>query len=128
MLAYTDEVRRETGAGIQGFFTGQALHWTPGQQMEPWRARSGGVRWIPNGVVCAVADGLSANMGGIGAAGNAVVPQIPELIGRAVLRVLTEQAITPAQSFSLQSGHALSHKLASRFPSHSQIASSGLKP
>lgn len=32
------------------------------------------------------------------------------------------------QSFSLQSGDALSHKLASSFPSHSQIASSGVKP
>ncbi len=32
------------------------------------------------------------------------------------------------QSFSFQSGHGLSHKLASSFPSHSQIASSGLKP
>jgi hypothetical protein len=33
-----------------------------------------------------------------------------------------------SQSFSLQSGHALSHKLASSFPSHSQIASSGVTP
>lgn len=32
------------------------------------------------------------------------------------------------QSFSLQSGHALSHKLASSFLSHSQIASSGVSP
>ena len=32
------------------------------------------------------------------------------------------------QSFSFQSGHGLSHKLASSFPSHSQIASSGAKP
>ncbi|OYU50928.1 MAG: DNA cytosine methyltransferase [Alphaproteobacteria bacterium PA1] len=88
LLAYTDEVRRKASTGVQGFLTGQALHWTPGQQMEPWRARSGGIRWIPNGVVCAVADGLSANMDGIGAAGNAVVPQIPELIGRAILAAL----------------------------------------
>jgi hypothetical protein len=32
------------------------------------------------------------------------------------------------QSFSFQSGHALSHKLASSFPGHSQIASSGSTP
>jgi site-specific DNA-cytosine methylase len=35
-----------------------------------------------------VGDGLSEELGAIKAFGNAVVPQIPELIGRAILESL----------------------------------------
>lgn len=47
--------------------------------------RSGGTRWIPNEVVCSVVDGIPKHLDGLAAAGNAVVPQIPEIIGRAIL-------------------------------------------
>jgi len=48
--------------------------------------RSGGTRWIPDRVVCAITDGIPAHLDGIMTAGNAVVPQIPEIIGRAIMR------------------------------------------
>jgi len=95
LLAYADQVGREACQRIEAALACEAGDWTPGQQMELCRARSGGVRWIPNGVVCTVADGLSANVDGLGAAGNAVVPQIPELIGNAILAALNTRALTP---------------------------------
>ncbi len=85
ILAYADQVGREACCRLEAALSRQEVHWTDGQQMELCRARSGGVRWLPNGVVCTVPDGVSANVDGLGAAGNAVVPQIPELIGNAIL-------------------------------------------
>jgi len=95
ILAYSDQVGRAACEWLETALTSQAGHWTPGQPMELRRARSGGVRWIPNGVVCAVSDGLSANVDGLGAAGNAVVPQIPELIGNAILAAINSCAADP---------------------------------
>jgi len=45
----------------------------------------GGQDWNSEPAVCRVADGLSGNVDRVAALGNAVVPQIPELIGRAIL-------------------------------------------
>ena len=92
ILAYSDQVGWQACQRIEAALSSQAVHWTPGQQMELCRARSGGTRWIPNGVVCTVDNGLSANVDGLEAAGNAVVPQIPELIGRAILDSMEQAA------------------------------------
>lgn len=85
ILAHADQVGREACNRIEASLASEEVRWTEGVQMELRRARSGGVRWLPNGVVCTVDNGLSANVDGLGAAGNAVVPQIPELIGRAIM-------------------------------------------
>lgn len=45
----------------------------------------GGARWHPEPTVCRVDDGVSANVDRVAALGNAVVPQIPELIGHAII-------------------------------------------
>jgi DNA (cytosine-5)-methyltransferase 1 len=41
--------------------------------------------WHSEPEICRVADGISANVDRVAALGNAVVPQIPELIGNAIL-------------------------------------------
>lgn len=46
----------------------------------------GGHNWDSEPALCRVDDGVSANVDRVGALGNAVVPQIPELIGRAILQ------------------------------------------
>lgn len=48
---------------------------------------------LDNPRVCDVDDGLSPELGGHYAAGNAVVPQIPELIGRAILSALASETL-----------------------------------
>jgi DNA (cytosine-5)-methyltransferase 1 len=45
----------------------------------------GGANWHPEPGICRVVDGISGNVDRVAALGNAVVPQIPELIGRAIL-------------------------------------------
>lgn len=92
IVAYSDQVGWQARSRIESLLLGETLPWHEGQQMELRGARSGGVRWIPNGCVCIVDNGLSANVDGIGAAGNAVVPQIPELIGNAILASMREAA------------------------------------
>jgi DNA (cytosine-5)-methyltransferase 1 len=88
ILAYSDQVGWEAGVRIEAALSSQTVHWTAGEQMELCRARSGGARWLPNGFPCHVDNGLSANVDGIAAGGNAVVPQIPELIGNAILQAI----------------------------------------
>lgn len=86
IVAHADEVGRQARDRVQDLISSEAVPWTTWQPMELCRARSGGTRWLPYGVVCTVADGVSADVDGLGAAGNAVVPQIPKLIGRAILQ------------------------------------------
>jgi len=86
IVAYTDQIGREASERIKALISSEEVPWTPWQQMELRRARSGGIRWLPNGVVCTVDNGLSANVDGLGSAGNSIVPQIPELIGHAILQ------------------------------------------
>ena len=92
IVAYSDEIGRQACDRIQTVLASETLPWHSWQQMELRRARSGGTRWLPNGVICTVDNGLSANVGGLGAAGNAVVPQIPELIGNAILSSISQRA------------------------------------
>lgn len=134
IVAYTKQVQRicaifNQDDGTQAAWRNAAEWVQNGLRSEMGtEGRSVSSQWLDQPDPPRVDDGVSAWPHRLGALGNAVVPQIPELIGRAILRVLTEQALTSAQSFSLQSGDALSHKLASSFPSHSQIASSGVTP
>ena len=48
-------------------------------------AFDGGARWTPEGFVCRKANGVPDRMDRLKALGNAVVPQIPEIIGRAIM-------------------------------------------
>ena len=48
----------------------------------------GGKDWHPEPRICRVDDGIKANVDRVGACGNAVVPQIPEIIGRAIMRTV----------------------------------------
>jgi DNA (cytosine-5)-methyltransferase 1 len=49
--------------------------------------------WHSEPAVRRVADGISANVDRVAALGNAVVPQIPELIGNAILASLNAERI-----------------------------------
>jgi DNA (cytosine-5)-methyltransferase 1 len=88
IMAYSDEIGRKACERVQAIILGQKMPWNPWQQMELRRTRSGGMRWFPNSVICSVDNGFSANVDGLGAAGNAVVPQIPELLGRAYAQAM----------------------------------------
>lgn len=52
----------------------------------PFLAGNGG-QWPPEPAICRVAHGLPDRVERLAALGNSVVPQIPELIGRAILEV-----------------------------------------
>ena len=86
ILAYSNQIRRETVCGIQAGFTDQAGAFRQWEQVELRGTRSGNARYLPTSRTCRVADGVPEGVDRIGALGNAVVPQIPELIGRAILQ------------------------------------------
>jgi DNA (cytosine-5)-methyltransferase 1 len=90
IVAYPSEVGCKARDRVQALLLGEEVPWSSWQQMELRRTRSGGTRWVPNGVICSIDDGVSANVDGLGAAGNSIVPQIPELIGNAILQSLRE--------------------------------------
>ena len=77
VVAYRPEERAETGFQV---FQADRL------SRELRRvSRRDGVYGVDNPGVCYLDDGVPPEMGGHFAAGNAVVPQIPELIGRAIM-------------------------------------------
>lgn len=85
ILAYPNGKRWEEVCGPQDFFAWQ-------ESAEAWRSLElrgtcgGRIRRLPDAGFPCVSDGLSADeVGAVKAFGNAVVPQIPELIGRAIL-------------------------------------------
>jgi hypothetical protein len=45
----------------------------------------GGADWRPEPAICRVDDGVRANVDQVSAYGNSVIPEIPEIIGRAIL-------------------------------------------
>jgi DNA (cytosine-5)-methyltransferase 1 len=77
IVAYSQEKR--TKQGVQVFSSGELSRELRGV------VRQNGVFGVDNPRVSNVDDGLPIELGGYFAAGNAVVPQIPELIGRAIL-------------------------------------------
>ena len=54
-----------------------------GGRPENWRERSD----IPASRLCGVGNGLSDRVDRVGALGNSVIPQIPEIIGRAIMEI-----------------------------------------
>src|SRR5690606_14044501 len=88
-LAYADERGRDGGSGFLG---------------ARWRGElADGGGWSPEPDVGRVAHGVPARVDRLRALGNAVVPQIPEWIGRRLLAMMAEEAamtdavMTPAE-------------------------------
>jgi DNA (cytosine-5)-methyltransferase 1 len=75
---------------------GSAWGGVPGQGgapiFAPWLAQGLGGQWDAEPPVGRVANGIPKRVDRLKQLGNAVVPQIPELIGRAILASLEEQA------------------------------------
>jgi DNA (cytosine-5)-methyltransferase 1 len=86
LVAYPYGERRQAVCRIQTVFAGETCASAWGE-LELGRTRGGRVRGLPPSSVLRVVNGLPAELdvARIKALGNAVVPQIPELIGRAVL-------------------------------------------
>jgi DNA (cytosine-5)-methyltransferase 1 len=84
LIAYPDQDGCEFGILTQDRIrpVESALIW------EPFRAASFAVRVPELAAICGTDDGLPEELG---AYGNAVVPQIPEMIGNAILGILAEQ-------------------------------------
>jgi site-specific DNA-cytosine methylase len=56
-----------------------------GSQSEAWRTRADATAWATEPRVGGVAYGLPGRVDRVNQLGNAVVPQIPELIGKAIM-------------------------------------------
>lgn len=68
--------------------SGEAVRWSNSSDFsQGWVHRN-----APEPAIQQLADGISESLGAIKAFGNAVVPQIPELIGRAILQSMEEAA------------------------------------
>lgn len=82
-------------AGSQEPSHGGRVAQTPRQDETPQaRGRYGGLReydWHPEPAVCRVVDGLSADVDAVAALGNAVVPQVAEVIGRAIMATVNTE-------------------------------------
>jgi len=86
VVAHPQGVNRAQGDSPLGAFAGEG---------EP-RRRSGGLsswRWEAQPPVCPVADGVPGRVAQLRALGNAVVPQVSELVGRRALRILERGAV-----------------------------------
>ena len=86
VLAYPNQIGRETVCAIQTGFTDKAGAFRQWEQVELCGTRSGNARYLPTSRTCRVAHGVPSRVDRLRALGNAVVPQIPELIGRAILQ------------------------------------------
>lgn len=53
----------------------------------------GGHNWRPEPTVCRVVDGVSANVDRVSVLGNAVVPAVPEILGRAILTAMASESL-----------------------------------
>ena len=83
LVAYPDK-----DSGQQGFATGSILgqrnlHEQSQRSFTRWPGRSN----LPKSRICGRNDGVPAVVDRIAALGNAVIPQIPEIIGRAIMSV-----------------------------------------
>ena len=76
---------------IQGIYTPRTEGKSRGTFGQSW------VFGVDNPRVCHVDDGIPVELGGHYAAGNAVVPQIPELIGYAILDAINATKTIPAK-------------------------------
>lgn len=91
IVAYPNEIGRETPF-LETPLANKAGAFREWEQVEFYGTRSGNTRWFPVARAWRMGDGLPSQLDvdRTGAIGNAVVPQIPELIGRAILHSLRE--------------------------------------
>lgn len=85
-VAYSVEIHVEQVLASASFRSGQL----GGSAWHAWPKR------LDQSFVCREADGLPGDVDRIGALGNSVVPQIPELIGHAILASLQRQRASEA--------------------------------
>lgn len=81
LVAYPDQISGQQGLSERPLLRQWHLHEQSQGSFERWPGRSG----LPSPRLCGRNDGVPQVVDRIAALGNAVVPQIPELIGRAIL-------------------------------------------
>jgi DNA (cytosine-5)-methyltransferase 1 len=81
VVAYPHEVSGCEGRSPQPILRQSDLSFQSPRVAERWPGRSN----LPSPRLCGARDGVPDRVGRIASCGNAVVPQIPELIGRAIL-------------------------------------------
>lgn len=95
IVAYRDEIGWQANSGVfdNKLGTEATRNW-PGERLELGRGNSGRVRRIPNASLLRMDDGFASKLDAdrVGALGNAVVPQIVEVIGRAILQAARRAA------------------------------------
>lgn len=84
VVAHADSVGCEA-LSIKTSEPNEACSFAEWQQVEFRGARGGFVRPVPTSRVCGMADGLPEGLDRLRALGNSIVPQIPEMIGRAIM-------------------------------------------
>lgn len=86
ILAYPNEVRRQAPI-LETPLPNKKGSFRDWEQVEFRGTRSGNARWLPVTRACGMGHGLPSalDISRIECCGNAVVPQIPELIGRAIM-------------------------------------------
>jgi DNA (cytosine-5)-methyltransferase 1 len=84
ILAYTDEISGQQGGTPKPILRQQDVQRQSTRSFTKWPGRSN----LPKSRICGRNDGVSQVPYRIAALGNAVVPQIPELIGNAILESL----------------------------------------
>jgi DNA (cytosine-5)-methyltransferase 1 len=81
ILAYPNQISRQQGRAARPVLRQQHLSQQPTGAFEEWPGRSN----LPSPRLCGKNDGVPDVSHRLAALGNAVVPQIPEMIGRAIL-------------------------------------------
>ena len=81
ILAYPNKVSRQQGISKKPIFRQSYLQGQSEGSFEKWTGRSR----LPKSVICGRHDGVPEVPHRLAALGNAVIPQIPEMIGRAIL-------------------------------------------
>lgn len=84
ILAYPDFIVRQQGIASKPILRQRHLHEQSTRSFARWAGRSN----LPKPRTCGGGDGIRGRLHGLG---NAVVPQIPELIGRAILEAERER-------------------------------------
>lgn len=92
LVTYPNGVRRQQGRSTQSLLWQRNVHEQSERAFARWPGRSN----LPTPKLCRGGDGVRARLHSLG---NAVVPQIPELIGRAILAAeLQKEKTTPSSS------------------------------
>jgi DNA (cytosine-5)-methyltransferase 1 len=92
VVAHPNEVSRLKGRTQKPIFQQSDLSEQSPRVAAGWPGRSN----LPAPKLCGAGDGIPNRVDRIGSLGNAVVPQIPELIGRAILASLKERQANEA--------------------------------